>query len=103
MKYAVVKIQGSQFKVSEGDQIETSRLPQKEGEKANFEEVLLMAEDGKVKIGKPTLKGSFVSAKVIKQFLGKKLDVFKFKAKTGYRRKMGFRPQRTLLQIEKIE
>jgi len=102
MKYAVVKIQGMQFKVSEGDQLAVNRLPGKEGEKVEFAEVLLVKEDGQVKIGRPVVKGSQVTAKVTKQFLGPKLDIFKFKAKTGYRRKMGFRPQKTLIQVEKI-
>ncbi len=102
MKYAVVKIQGSQFKVSEGDRLEVNRLSQKEGEKVEFPEVLLAVEDGQVKIGRPVVKESRVTAKVVKQFQGPKLDIFKFKAKTGYRRKMGFRPQKTLVQVEKI-
>jgi large subunit ribosomal protein L21 len=102
MKYAVVKIQGMQFKVSEGDRIEVARLPQKEGEKVEFPEVLLAVGDSQVKIGQPVVKESRVAAKVVKQYLGPKLDIFKFKAKTGYRRKMGFRPQKTLIQVEKI-
>jgi len=102
MKYAIVRIQGTQLKASEGAQIEVSRLPQKEGEEIKFPEVLLMVEDGQVKIGRPVIEGSQVTAKVVKHFLGPKLDIFKFKAKTGYRRKMGFRPQRTLIQIQKI-
>ena len=102
MKYAVVKIQGAQYKVSEGDEIEVNKLSQDEGKEVKFDEVLLAGKDGKVEIGRPIVKEASVSAKIIKQFLGEKLHVFKFKAKTGYRRKMGFRPQKNLLKIEKI-
>jgi large subunit ribosomal protein L21 len=102
MKYAVVKIQGTQLKVNEGERLEVSRLSQKEGEKVEFPEVLLVVENSQVKIGRPVVKEVKVTAKVIKQLLGPKLDIFKFKAKTGYRRKMGFRPQKTLIEVEKI-
>jgi len=102
MKYAVIKIGGAQFKVSPGEEVAVDRCLLKEGEKISFDKVLLVGEDGKVKVGEPTVKGASVSARVVKQFLGKKLDVFRFKAKVGYRRKMGFRPQKTLLKIEEI-
>jgi len=101
MKYAVVKIGGLQYKVSENDQIETNKVSVPEGKPLDLE-ALLLVDEGKVKLGLPTLKDLKVKAKVEKQFLGDKLDIFKFKAKTGYRRKIGFRPQRTLLKIEKI-
>ncbi|HUV71907.1 MAG TPA: 50S ribosomal protein L21 [Clostridia bacterium] len=102
MKYAVIKIGAHQYKVAEGEEIEVNKLPQKEGEKLDFEEVLLAKENSQLKIGKPKVRGAKVSAKILSQFLGKKLHVFKFKAKTGYRRKLGFRPQKTRLKIEKI-
>jgi len=102
MKYAVVKIGGAQYRVSEGDEIEVDKLTDKEGDLVNFNQVLLFAEDGKVKIGKPEVKDIQVSARILKHYKGEKIDVFKFKAKTGYRRKMGFRPEKSLLKIEKI-
>lgn len=102
MKYAVVKIGGSQYKVSEGDKLEVNRLAEKEGQTLKFEEVLLAKDGEKLLIGEPLVKGASVSAKIEKNFLGEKVHVFKFKAKTGYRRKTGFRPQLTRLQIEKI-
>lgn len=102
MKYAVVKISSLQYKVNEGSKIEVEKLPFKEGEEVELKDLLMIVEDNKVKIGRPILKGASVKAKVLKHFLGKKLDVFKFKAKTGYRRKIGFRPAKTALLIEKI-
>lgn len=102
MKYAVVKIGGTQLRVSEGDKVETSKLSYKEGEEIELKETLLLVEDDKVKIGRPFLENVVVKAKILKHFLGEKLFVFKFKAKTGYRRKKGWRSKLTLLEIGKI-
>ena len=102
MKYAVVKFSGSQFLVAEGDQITVNRLPQKEGEKLKISEVLLLVDEEKVKIGKPVVKDVYVDAKIANHFQGEKVRVAKFKAKTGYRKVTGFRPQLTNLVIDKI-
>lgn len=99
MKYAVIRIKGQQYKVSEGDEILVGKL----ADKKLKAEVLLLADNGKVKVGKPTVKGAKVKIKIVKQEeKGEKLYVQKFKAKSRYRRKMGFRPLYTRLLIEKI-
>lgn len=102
MMYAVVKVNGMQFKVQEKDQIKVDRISKKEGETFNLEEVMLLVDGGKAKIGNPLLKDVKIEVKVLKNYLGDKLDIYKFKAKTGYRRKTGFRSQKSLLSIEKI-
>lgn len=102
MKYAVVKISGLQYKIKEGDKVEIGRLKKKEGEQAELEEVLLIVDGDKIKIGEPVLKGAMVKARIEKHFLGEKLDIYKFKAKTGYRRKIGFRPQKSIISIAQI-
>jgi len=102
MKYAVVKISGSQFIVSEGDEIEVNKRPEKEGEKIEISEVLLLVDNNKISIGQPIIDKSEVKVKVLNHFKGEKVRIAKFKAKTGYRRVMGFRPQKTLLKIENI-
>lgn len=102
MKYAVVKINGSQFKVSEGIQLEVTKLSEKEGETVNFNEILFLSDGKTLTVGKPLVSGASVKAKILNNFQGEKIHIHKFKAKTGYRRKMGFRPQKTLIQIEKI-
>ena len=102
MKYAVVKINGSLFKVQEKDQIEVSRVPWKEGETVSLDDVLLFVDGTKIKIGTPRLKDVHIEAKLTKNYLGDKLSIYKFKAKTGYRRKTGFRAQKSLLSIEKL-
>lgn len=103
MKYAVVRIGGSQYFVSEGDELVVDKLPSKEGERIELTEILLLVDEKKVLIGEPVVEKSKISAKILKQFKGEKIRVSKFKAKTGYRRVTGFRPQLTLLKIEKID
>jgi len=99
--YAVIKIGGKQYKVSEGDTIEVQKLNSKDG-KIEFGEVLLLASDGKVKIGNPTVSKAKVTGKILENKKGKKVRVAKFKAKSRYRRVMGFRPQISVVQIDKI-
>ena len=99
-KYAVIRIKGQQFKVSEGDEILVGKL----GEKEKPEAEVLMVGGGKTsKIGKPVVKGAKVALKVLEaEEKGKKLHVKKFKAKSRYRKKIGFRPVYTRLQVGKI-
>lgn len=100
MKYAIVKIKGSQYKVSEGDEILVGLHQEKEKVEP---EVLFVNSDGKVSIGNPQVKGAKVAVKVLEQKeAGKKLHVKKFKSKSRYRRKIGFKPKFTRIQIGKI-
>lgn len=102
MKYAVVKIGGGQYKVQEGDEIEVDRLPQKEAEAIVFPEVLLVVDNGEVKIGQPTVEGIKIQAKVLSHFKGEKIRVARFRAKSRYRKVRGFRASLTKIKIEKI-
>lgn len=99
MKYAVIRLKGNQYRVSEKDEILVDKLDVKKLEP----EVLLVVDDGKVSIGKPALKKAKVKLKVIKEEeKGEKITVETFKAKSRYRRKIGFRPTFTRLLVEKI-
>ena len=99
MKYAVIKIKGTQYKVSEGDEILVDKL----GSEKIETEVLLVVNGDKVKVGKPQVVDAKIKLKVLeKEIKGKKLTVQKFKAKSRYRRKYGFRPQYSKLLVEKI-
>lgn len=98
MKYAVIKYQGHQYKIVEGSEILVDKLLAK-----SEPQVLLVVDDGKVKIGKPFVKETKVKIKVLAEAeKGEKLDIFKFKAKSRYRRKTGFRPVYSRVLIEKI-
>ena len=96
-KYTVIKVGGSQYKVSEKEEILVNKISGKPQI-----DVLLLVEGEKVVVGKPSLKDVVVQCKVLGEEKGKKIDVIKFKAKSRYRRKTGFRPQYTRLLIEKI-
>lgn len=100
MDYAVIRIKGRQFKVSEGDEFLIEKLGEKEKPKA---EVLLVVNKKSIKVGKPAVKGIKVDLKVVKkEEKGKKIHVQTFKAKSRYRRKKGFRPVFTRLKVKKI-
>jgi large subunit ribosomal protein L21 len=100
--YAIVKIGGHQYKVAEDQTIFVNRLSS-DDEKITLDEVLLVKDDkGKVKIGKPTVKGAKVEAKIVEHLKADKVIVFKKKRRKGYRVKNGHRQPITQLQIEKI-
>jgi len=102
MKYAVIAISGSQFKVAEDQKLTVSNLNLEENKTNSTDQVLLIADGDKIKIGTPTIKDAKVEYKVIKNYQGDKIKVFKYKSKSRYRKTMGFRPQLTEIQITKI-
>ena len=100
--YAIVNIAGKQFKVAKDEEIYAPRLSDEVGATVNFDEVLLVDNDGKVDVGSPTVKGIKVSAKVLDHVKGDKVIVFKKKRRKGYKVKNGHRQQFTKLLINKI-
>mgnify|MGYP002628081276 CR=1 FL=1 len=99
--YAIVEIAGQQFKVEEGQQIFVHRLEGKEGDKVEFDQVLLKADGDKISVGAPTLK-STVSVKIVEHLKGDKVLVFKKKRRKGYKVKNGHRQYLTKVSVEKI-
>lgn len=99
--YAIIKTGGKQYMVNEGDVLEVEKLNANEGDTVEVE-VLAVSNDGDVKAGE-TVKSAKVVAKVVEHGKGKKIIVFKYKAKKDYRRKKGHRQPFTKIQIEKIE
>lgn len=97
-KYAVIRFAGHQYKVSEGEEILVDHLIDKKPEP----EVLLVVDNDKVKVGNPKVVGVKVALKVLGEEKGKKIDVYKYKAKSRYRKHTGFRPLYTRVKIEKI-
>lgn len=102
MNYAVIKTGGKQYKVSEGDILEVDRLKEEKNGKIVFNDVLLLVRDDAVTIGKPTINGEKVEAKVLDNVRGEKIRVSKFKAKVRYRKVTGFRASLSRIQIDKI-
>jgi large subunit ribosomal protein L21 len=98
-KYAVIRIQGHQYKVGEKQEILVDLL----GETKPEAEVLMVVNDDKVEVGKPTLKTK-VDLKVVEpEVKGEKIYIRKYKAKSRYRRKTGFRPKYTKLLVQTIK
>lgn len=102
MKYAVIAISGTQHQIEENQKITVDSLNLKEDEKSTTDQVLLTVDGDKIQIGTPTVKGASVEYKVVKNYQGEKLKVFKYKSKSRYRKTTGFRPQLTEIQITKI-
>ncbi len=101
--YAIVDIAGKQFKVEKDKFYYTPALEGKDGDKVEFEDVLLIDQDGKIKIGTPTVKGARVTGKILGQVKGDKIIVFKKKRRKGYKVKNGHRQKFTKVLIEDIK
>ena len=101
---AVIGIGNRQYTVQEGTTIDIDKLPQKEGEKVKIDEVLALKKaDGKVVVGKPSIKGASVEATIDSIFKGKKVIVFKKKRRKGYRVKNGARKTHSRITINTIK
>lgn len=101
--YAIVDIAGKQFKVEKDQFIYAPLMEAKEGSSVDFNDVLLVDNDGKVKVGTPKVKGAKVSGKVLEHVKGDKITVFKKKRRKGYKVKNGHRQQFTKVLIEDIK
>ncbi len=99
--YAIILTGGKQLKVEVGQKIYVEKLEAEAGKEFTFDKVLLVA-DKTIKAGNPFVEGATVVAKVEKQGLGKKIEVFKYKAKTNYHRSYGHRQPYTCLTITSI-
>lgn len=101
--YAIVEIAGKQYKVTEGAILNVDKLNVNEKE-VIFDRILLVAKDNEIKVGKPTVENVKIKAEVIdKEVKGKKIIVFKWKRRKGYRRKKGHRQKFTKIKILSIE
>ena len=101
--YAIIESCGRQYKVSEGDVVFFEKLDDEEGKKVDFENVVLVSDDGKVQIGNPYVKGVKVEGKVVSHGKAKKIIVFKMKAKKNERKKQGHRQPYTKVEITSIK
>lgn len=101
--YAIIKTGGKQYRVQEGDNIFVEKLDADVDSNVVFDQVLAVVNDGDVKVGAPVVEGAKVTAKVLAQGKEKKILVFKYKAKSTYRRRQGHRQPFTKVSIEKIE
>lgn len=100
---AVILTGGKQYLVTPGQKIKIEKLENKEGDEVVFDKVLLAQKGNKLEIGTPYVGGGKVLGKVLKQGRGKKIIVFKYKAKKRYHKKKGHRQDFTEVEIGKIE
>ena len=100
--YAVIETGGKQYRVSVGDRIAVEHLPADAGGAITIDRVLLLGGDGATRVGTPTVTGAAVTARIDEHYRGEKIVVFKYKAKKGYRRRIGHRQSLTRLTITDI-
>ncbi|HJB70150.1 MULTISPECIES: 50S ribosomal protein L21 [unclassified Flavonifractor] len=100
--HAIIETGGKQYKVAEGDTLFIEKLPVEAGEAVTFDKVLAVIDGENVTVGTPVVEGAKVDASVVKNGKGKKIIVFKYKPKKGYRRKQGHRQPYTKVTIGKI-
>jgi large subunit ribosomal protein L21 len=101
--YAVIATGGKQYRVSVGDELFIEKLAGEAGDAIQFSEVLAIAGDEGMSTGSPSLDGAVVDAEIVKQGKQKKIIVFKYKAKKGYRNKTGHRQPYTRVRITRIQ
>ena len=99
--YAIIATGGKQYTVSEGDVIKVEKLGVNAGDTVTFDQVLFV-NNGEAKVGDPTVAGATVTASVVEEGKAEKVNVYKYKRKTGYHKKNGHRQLFTKVKIEKI-
>lgn len=102
MSFAVIATGGKQYLVAKGEKVQIEKLEGKAGDKITFDQVLATISEKDYVVGKPTVDGAKVEAKILKQGRGKKIEVLKYKAKSKYRKKIGHRQAYTEIEITKI-
>jgi len=100
--YAVIETGGKQYRVAQNDRLTVEKIEAKAGSMVELSKVLMVADGDKITLGKPTVAGAKVTAKVVSQQRGKKLRIAKFVRRGGYYNRMGHRQDLTTLTIEKI-
>jgi len=100
--YAIIRAGGKQAKVRKGDVIDVERIKGAHDEEVTFTPLLVVGADGKVMSDRAKLEKAKVTAKIIGESQGDKIDIFKYKNKTGYRRRQGHRQKYTRIEVTKI-
>ena len=99
--YAIIRSGGKQARVSAGDVLDVELLKDADSH-VTFTPLLVVRDDGVAVTDKPTLDGLAVTARVLGEVKGRKIDIFKYKNKSGYRRRQGHRQRYTRLEIVQI-
>lgn len=100
--YAIIQANGNQVKVAEGMTLRLEKLAGEPGTEVVFPQVLLLAKDDMVAVGKPHVSGVKVVTEIVKHAKGKKIRIYRFKRKKGYQRTLGHRQQYTFVKVKSI-
>jgi large subunit ribosomal protein L21 len=101
--FAVIKAQGKQYKVAQGDELTIDRLAGEKGAKVSLGEVLMLVDGGKSTVGKPVISGAKVEAEILDHPRGDKIKVFKKRRRKNYHRTRGHRQDLTTVKITAIK
>jgi large subunit ribosomal protein L21 len=101
--YAVIKTGGKQYRVEPGGEVKLEKLPGNVGDTITFDRVLMTSDGDNVNVGKPYLEDTRVLGRLTRQGKNRKIVVFKFKKRKGYRKKRGHRQDFSLVRIEEIK
>ena len=99
---AIIVTGGKQYKVAEGDVLFIEKLDVEAGESVKFDQVLAIIDGEEATFGAPVVEGACVEAKIVKNGKGKKIRIFKYNPKKGYRKRQGHRQPYTKVEITKI-
>jgi large subunit ribosomal protein L21 len=100
--YAVLETGSKQYRVAAGDTLEVERLRVDVGKPVTFDRVLLVNNDGKLKVGSPSVANATIVAEVIEHIRGEKKLTFKMKRRKGYHKSIGHRQELTVIKIKEI-
>ena len=100
--HAIIETGGKQYKVTEGDTLFIEKLASEAGENVTFDKVLAVIDGDKITVGTPVVEGASVEGKIVKNGKGKKIRIFKYNPKKGYRKRQGHRQPYTKVEIGKI-
>ena len=101
--YAIIASGGKQYKIQEGEILRVEKISGELGASVSFDRVLMFSDGENVSIGRPVLDNIVVRGHIVEQGKAKKIIVFKYKKRKGYRRKQGHRQQFTGIKIDSIE
>ena len=101
--HAIIETGGKQYKVTEGDTLFIEKLEAEAGQAITFDKVLAILDGDRATFGAPVVEGASVAATVVKNGKGKKVRIFKYNPKKGYRKRQGHRQPYTKVQIGAIK
>lgn len=101
--YAIIESGGKQYRVQEGDVITVERLNVEAGDKVLFDKVMAFSDDNDLRVGTPYIDGASAEGEAVENGKGKKVIIFKYKAKKNYRKKQGHRQPYTTVKIQSLK